>query len=240
VARYDVEVVGLDAVDDVPGRVHDSGLRELAVALGGADDPDRDAWDVLGDAFRALGTQELGERLMEAVLWQPPIPAYCETLLHKMATDAPPWIDHDVPEDRFNLWYAHHLAHRVFPDTYPAPLVRHVTLDLVTVDPAARPLGKRSPPRDRTTFAGRVLLGRQGDNPLVQGEAADTQGGRHEFSFDAIWAVEAAERVRLKPEELAAMGLPTDAPAQRNRVEVWMPAQWLGDLSIGARWTADA
>ena len=134
-----VAVAALDPDDQVPGRFSEAGLRELSAALGHPPAPDEDPWDAIATAFRALSTQDLGERLLEAVLLKPPIPAGCEALLEAMRDPSnPPWVHHDVPEDRFQLWYCHLLVHRAFPDRWPAPAIRRVTLHVWQLDQIGR------------------------------------------------------------------------------------------------------
>jgi hypothetical protein len=224
-ARYEVTVEAIAEVDDVPGRVRESGLRELAVALGATDDEAKDAWAQLDETFRGLSPRDLGESLMEAVLWQPPIPAYCETLMHKCAATPPPWVDHDVPEDRVNLWYAHHVLHRVFPETYPAPTLTRITLSLSTTDPAARPPVLRTPPKDRVAAAAVALLARPTPLPL-----AAEAGTREAWAFDVLWAVEGSEKRKVSVEGVEASVV---------RLTVTVAPQWRGDLAEGERWSYD-
>ncbi len=223
-ARYEVTVEAIAEVDDVPGRVRDAGLRELAVALGASDDADADAWSQLAEAFRAQTPRDLGESLMEAVLWQPPIPAYCETLMHKCAASPPPWVDHDIPEDRVNLWYAHHVLHRVFPETYPAPMLTRVTLALSTTDATARPPVLRTPPKDRVAAAAAALLARPTPMPLA------AEASREGWAFDVLWAVEGSEKRRVSTDGVEAAVV---------RLTVTFAPQWRGDLAVGEQWSFD-
>ncbi|HMV67099.1 MAG TPA: hypothetical protein PKA64_09625, partial [Myxococcota bacterium] len=166
--KYSVRAV--DVADDVtvPGRIHEGGVREVALAMGAEDDEDADGWELLRRAFEPLSVQDLGERLLDAVLLQPPIPAYCETLLRRMQDpESSPWVDHEVTEDRFHLWYCHHLVHRAFPDRWPAPPIRRVRLEIMPLDAEGRPPGRRSTARDRTAFVARLLRARHQTRILV-------------------------------------------------------------------------
>jgi hypothetical protein len=242
-----VRAVVVEEADIVPGRFSEAGLVELAAALGGPSDPDADPWEALSAAFRSMSTQALGERLLEAVLLKPPIPAGCEALLHAMRDPAhPPWVDHEVPEDRFQLWYCHLLVHRVFPDVYPKPALRRVELAVWQLDAAARAPGRRSPPRDRTAFFARLLQDRPGVNPVVGRHGADADAPA-EWSYDVVWATVFGEQARVDVSDVpltdsrAAAGVPpVEGQVLRHKVEGWLAPQWLGDLAVGQQWLSSA
>lgn len=237
-----VQAVAVVEDDIVPGRFSEAGLVELAAALGGPSEADRDPWEALGAAFRGLTTQALGERLLEAVLLKPPIPAGCEALLHSMRDPAhPPWIDHEVPEDRFQLWYCHLLVHRVFPDVYPKPALRRVELAVWQLDAAVRAPGRRSPPRDRTAFFARLLQDRPGANPVVGQHGAGDEAPA-EWSYDVVWATVFGEAARVDAADVPeAAGVPrVEGQVLRHKVEGWLAPQWLGDLAVGQLWPSTA
>lgn len=236
-ASYSVRAAQVGTDITIPGRIHEAGVREVALALGAEEDEDVDAWELLRRAIAPLGVQELGERLLDAVLLQPPIPAYCETLLRRMQDPAsPPWVDYEVEGDRFQLWYCHHLVHRVLPDQWPAPALTKVRLEVTALDPSARPPGRRSTSRDRTAFAARLLVARGGENPLARGH----DGQDVEWAFDAVWGAEVGNWDKL--DEAAIAALPSPPPEGfapfRVTLEVWMPPQWAGDLAEGDAWAA--
>lgn len=238
-APYAARIVEVASDDTVPGRLSDAALRELAAALGGDGAPERDPWEALAEAFRALSTQQLGERLLEAMLLQPPIPAGCEALLARMTNpDDAPWRDHDVLQDRLPLWTCHSLVHRVFPDVYPAPRVGRVTLQLVELVPGLRTPGRRSPPRDRTTFFARALRDRPGaDNPISATwpfDAADDAS----WSYDVVWATSFGERAAMSADDVgsAFQARPAGPSALCTTATAWLPTQWLGDAADGQAW----
>ena len=237
-----VQAMALAEDDIVPGRFSEAGLMELATALGAPADPDADPWETLSAAFRGLSTQALGERLLEAVLLKPPIPAGCEALLNAMRDPAhPPWVDHEVPEDRFQLWYCHLLVHRVFPDVYPKPALRRVELAVWQLDPSVRAPGRRSPPRDRTAFFARLLRDRPGANPVVGRHGAEDDAPA-EWSYDVVWATVFGEPARVDVADVPDVAGATHAegPVLRHKVEGWLAPQWLGDLEVGQRWASTA
>ncbi len=235
-----VRVLSVEPAETVPGRFGEAGLRELIEVLGGKDDPDADVWELLRQTFDRHGVQDLGEQLLDAALIDPPIPAYCETLLRRMMDpNDPPWVDHEVAVDRFNLWYCHYLVHRAYPDRWPAPSVLRVSLEVTVVDPALRPPGRRSPPGDRTAFLARVLRARPGVNP-IQASHGGASEDASEWAFDVVWASEVSSWTKLTEEEVAAAGI--TAPAGfvpfRFTAEAWTPPQWRGDITPAHEWTA--
>lgn len=246
--RYHVRVTAIDTDHTVPGRFTDAGIRELVGALGGQDDAE-DVDAALRDTFLALEETELGERLLDAVLLQPPIPAGCAALVEAMEDPAtPPWRDHDVPSDRFWLWYAHRLLHRALPERFPAPSVTRVALEVTPLEPGARPPGPRTPVRDRVTFLAHLLSGRaegeraDGSDPFTRhADDADTD---EEWAFDVVWAAEVQGRVTPTPDALTALGVSAEDAAVgrwlRITLAAWMPEQAAEALTPGTTWEAVA
>jgi hypothetical protein len=215
-ARWDVEVQAVTPVLDVPGRVTEHGLVELVEVLGEHVADGEDVWAALTRACAALPETELAERLLEVLLLQPPIPAYCEALVAAMHdAEHAPWRTHEVPSDRVALWTAHRILHGALPDRFPAPTLRRVDLRVHSPDPGARAPGHRASPRDRTAFAARLLASRPGAHPM-SGHGQDI-----EWAFDALWAIEIE-----------------DASASRT-VSAWLQADLIGDLAAGAAWSAE-
>lgn len=201
---------------DVPGRVTEHGIVELVESFGETVADGESPWEALTRVFSALPETELAERLLEATLLQPPIPAYCEALVAAMHDpEHPPWRTHEVPSDRVALWSAHRLLHGAMPDRFPPPTVVRVDLRVHSDDSHARAPGHRAAPRDRTAFAARLLGARPGDNPMV-GHGQDI-----EWAFDALWAIEIE-----------------DAPEAR-RVSAWMQPDLAGDLAPGTTWSVE-
>ena len=215
-ARWDVEVQAVTPTLDVPGRVTEHGLVELVEALDDTVADGEDVWAALTRACSALPETELAERLLELLLLQPPIPAYCEALVAAMHDPAhAPWRTHEVPSDRVALWTAHRILHGALPDRFPPPTIIRVDLRVHSADPSARAPGHRASPRDRTAFAARLLAARPGPHPL-SGHGQDI-----EWAFDALWAIEIE-----------------DSSASRC-VSAWIQPDLVGDLAPGAAWSAD-
>lgn len=237
---FHVHVVALDDDHDIPGRFADSGLIELAEALGHTPAEDEDAWAALATAFKALPATDLAERLLDLVLLKPPIPAGCEALVVAMKdADTPPWLTHEVREDRVWLWYCHRLLHAVFPDTYPEPTICRTRLQVTMLTTDGRPPGKRAVAHDRTAFVAHLLQHRSGDNPLAHTGASDDS-----WAYDAIWAVEIGERTKTAEATLLERGAPADVASSGKAFEltldVWMPQDSLGDLAADQAWAAEA
>lgn len=246
--RYHVRVTAIDTDHTVPGRFTDAGIRELVGALGGPAEAD-DIDGALREAFLALDETELGERLLDAVLLQPPIPAGCAALVEAMQDPAtPPWRHHDVPSDRFWLWYAHRLLHRALPEQFPAPSVTRVTLDVTPLEAGARPPGPRTPVRDRVTFLAHLLSGRDGGDRPADADPftrhADDADTDEEWAFDVVWAAEVQGRSTPDPAELAALGVPSEDAAIGRWVRItlagWMPDAAATALRPGTTWVAEA
>lgn len=232
-ASLQVDVTGVDTVHDIPGRFGEGGLRELVTALDGTVGDDEEVYDALVRTFSALPLQALAERLLDAVLLKPPIPAGCEALVHAMATSAgAPWRTHEVVEDRVWLWYCHSLLHRAFPDRFEAPAVTRVTWAVTQLDPDARVPGRRTAPHDRTTFVARTLAARPG----AEGLSDDLD----RWAFDRVWWVEVTDRVRADADDLAARGASAEAAASGRcfltTVQAWMPEGEAVGLSVGQTW----
>lgn len=214
--RWDVEVQAVTPGLDVPGRVTEHGLLELVEALGEHVADGEDVWVALTRACSALPETELAERLLELLLLQPPIPAYCEALVAAMHDpERAPWRTHEVPSDRVALWSAHRILHGALPDRFPPPTIVRVDLAVHSDAPSARAPGHRAAPRDRTAFAARLLSARPGHNPM-SGHGADI-----EWAFDALWAIEIE-----------------DSSVSRV-VSAWIQPDLVGDLTPGARWSAE-
>lgn len=214
-----VHVVESVVAHDVPPRISEAGVREIVEALGGPDG-DLPVEDALRATFAALPFQQLAERLLELLLIQPPIPAYCESLVRQME-DAhhPPWLDHDVREDRFSLWFAHRLLATGLPDRFHAPAVRRLTLEVTPSDPAVRVPGPRTGAHEKTSFVARVL------RPFAPaGVGADDDS----WAFDLVWAVEVGER------RASADG------ASTTRLVVYATPGWLDAVEPGRAWDASA
>lgn len=212
-----VHVVDSAVAHDVPPRIAEAGIREIVEALGGPGD-DVPVDEALRTTFAALPFQQLAERLLELLLIQPPIPAYCESLVRQMQdAKRPPWLDHDVREDRFSLWYAHRLLATGLPDQFDAPEVRRITLDVTPDDPAVRVPGPRTGAHDKTAFAARVL------RPAAPAGLADDA---ETWAYDLVWAVEVGER-RANP-----AGAPT------TRLVVYATPGWLDGITAGRTWDA--
>lgn len=225
-------VLSVQADSTIPDRIAESGLWELSTALGGREG--EDVWASLSEAMSAMSLDDLGEKLLDLVLLQPPIPAGCSALLTAMQDpDAPPWVDHEVPSDRFWLWYVHHVVHRALPEQFPAPAITRVTFR-TTMMSDVRPPGKRSAPRDRTRFAARVLSGRPGSHPLAAGRAPTET----DWEFDVVWHATVEDRRRATAEDFDVA--PAD-PASRfvTTMSAWLAPQWLGDLAADQHWTVD-
>lgn len=219
---YAVSVRERCSTSEIPGRFPEAGIGEIAEALGGTagDDP----WGGLRDAMAALSTQALGERLLDVVLVEPPIPAYCESLVRAMQSDATaPWREHEVMKDRVWLWYAHSILHRSLPDQWPPPSVERVSLEATMTVEGARPPGKRSSLRERASFVGRLLAARDGDNPLKGAFEDET------WFFDVVWHAAVTGRTKVD-----------GGPRFTVSLDAWVPAQWLGDLAAGDAWVANA
>src|SRR5690606_1679559 len=136
--RWHVRVRGIATVHDIPGRFGEAGIRELVTAPGGEPAEDEDVWSAAARTFRATPPQQLAERLLDLVLLKPPIPAGCEALVRAMEdAAAPPWLTHEVREDRVWLWYCHRLLHQALPERFPPPAVQRVDLETTALDPAA-------------------------------------------------------------------------------------------------------
>lgn len=236
-AFYAVRAMEIAADDTVPGRFTEAGLRELVEALGGEDDPDREVWELLRERFAAHTVEELGQQLLDTVLVQPPIPAYCESLLFAMRDGKAPWADHEVTSDRINLWYAAWVAHHTRPEEFPAPPISRVTLQVASGDATARPPGRRGAARDRTSFVARLLQARPGDNPIAAEHGAPDDGPA-EWAFDLLWGAEFSDRGRADADLAEALQVPEGSLC--FTVQAWMPPQWVGDLTAGQTWSARA
>lgn len=227
VGAYEVRVLEAHRVEDIPPRFAEAGIRELITAMGGEAEEDAPVDEALRAALSLHPFQQMAEQLLDLVLLQPPIPAYCESLVRAMQDPAhAPWRDHDVREDRFSLWYAHRLLHRAFPEQYPSPEARHVALQVVTASADARPPGPRTAPHERTAFAAALLPAPPHD------VASGTEPGA--WAYDALWAVEAAPRQALDEAACLAAGVPF--PASATRIDLWAPPGVLDTLETGARW----
>jgi hypothetical protein len=232
-STFFVRTVAVDIEQALPDRVADKGLWELVDAFGGPRDGD-DVWEALRACFEPLSLADLGEKLLDLILLQPPIPAGCAALMEQMKDpDNPPWDTHEVASDRFWLWYAHHVVHRAQPDRLPAPPIARVTTAVTMTEPASRPPGPRTSPRDRTRFMAALLAARVGDNPLAAAATED------DWAFDAIWHVRVDGRHRATDEELAAAGVTGDR-LFTVAFSTWCAPRWVGDLAAGLAWRGDA
>lgn len=224
---YEVSVLEVGPADAIPGRFSDHALVEIVETLGGEVAEGQDVWEAITATFSALPRTELAERLLDAVLLQPPIPAGCEALVRRMEDpDDAPWRDHEVREDRVWLWFCHRLLHGAFPETYPAPPLLRVDLEVATTEPGIRPPGPRTPNHDRTAFVARLLAGRPGEHPLTG--RADDDGA--DWAYDVVWAAEVTGRRR--PE-----GAPEGVVVAMS---AWIEDTWVPDLAAGAAWNASA
>jgi hypothetical protein len=225
---FHVTVVDRVTTDEIPGRFGDASLRELLAGLGGEVADDEPAVDAVARTFAGLGDSELAERLLESLLTEPPIPAYCDALVRAMQDPAtPPWRTHELRGDRVWLWVAHRLLALARPERFPAPTVERLRLEVVPRDAAARPPGRRTPAHDRIAFVASLLQGRPG---ALTVEAVSGPDG----AFDVLWSVEVGERRPLSPEEAAARGAPVGAVA--TVVDAWIPGDALGALAAGDAW----
>jgi hypothetical protein len=237
--RYHVEARAISTDDTVPGRFAESGLWELVGGLGGPS-AGEDVWGALREVFSSMSESQLGERLLDMILLKPPIPAGCDALLQAMKDPhRAPWLTHEVLEDRFWLWYAHSIVHRVFPDRFPAPTVCRVDLAVTTLHPDARPPGARTTARDRTRFVAQLLAGRPGENPL---SGAFEHGHHEEWAFDVVWGCEVVGRSKPEGAVLVARGASEQDAASGRLFELsvraWMSPQWVGGLREGEAWQA--
>lgn len=226
-----VVVARVEPTHDIPPRFPEGGIVELVEAMGGEVGEGEDIDAALRRTLSALPFAEMAETLLELVLLQPPIPAYCESLVRAMQDpERPPWRDHDVAEDRFSLWYAHRLLHRALPEQWPAPVATHLVLDVVALTADATLPGPRTAPHDRTAFLARLLHARPDGGPWSK-LGDDEQA----WAYDVLWAVEVAPRRSASDELAARAGAPAGAPSAR--IEAWMPPGWTDELSAGAVWT---
>lgn len=220
---WKVRIVARSTEDAIPDRITPSSAWELCEAFGGpgasAADDDADPYAVLHGLWAELPLQSLAERLMELMLIEPPIPAYCETLVRSMKDpDSFPWRDHEVGADRFSLWFAHFLLHRALPDDFPEPTVECLSLEARGPSDASAP-GRRSAMGDRAAFAAHLIA--QGSHPL----ADPSQRTGPTWAWDAVWAARVTHRA-VEADELVV------------RVDAWVPDVVAGALRPGDAWVA--
>ncbi len=235
-ASFDVRLESITPSDTVPGRFHESGLAELVAALGGSHEEGADIYKELRAVFETLDLHKLGERLLDEVLVEPPIPAGCDALLQRMRDPKdPPWADHEVRSDRFWLWYAHRVAHGALPETFPRPPIHRVTLDVCMLVAGVRPPGARATPHDRTVFAATALSARPGSHRLAS-PFGDLPVD--DWAFDVVWAAEVSGRRKPDAEELEARGADPALAGKLFSVQVaaWLAPQWTGDIPFGSTW----
>ncbi len=231
-ATYSVLLRSVTTVDDIPSRFPEAGIRELIEALGGGTDDEIEVDAALRAAIEAVPFQDMAEQLLDLLLLQPPIPAYCESLVRRMDdVGNEPWRDHDVAGDRFSLWYAHRLLHRAMPERWTSPSCTRVELLVVALEPGAALPGPRSAPHDRTAFAGSLLAAAGG--PLAS-RGDDVSA----WAYDVLWAVEVGSRSPVSPDAAAALQAPSGAPSVG--VTVWLPPDLVAPSLQGTSWTLTA
>ena len=238
-ARFHVQLLDLQPDDTVPGRFNESGLWEIVEELGGSHSEGADVWLALRGVFQSMSESKLGERFLDLALLQPPIPAGCDALLQAMKDPARfPWRDHEVREDRFWLWDAHRIIHKVMPESFPAPPIHRVSLEVTLLDRRAKPPGKRTTARERTLFFGKALASAPGSHPIQPPEGVDAES---DWLFDIVWGTEFISRNKLAKDGLVGRGATEEAAASGKlfavRLDGWLAPQWTEGMNAGRGWT---
>lgn len=233
-------ITSKEVVNDIDDRFTESEDRDVLEALNGAQPDDVDATQALVTLIRDSDALPFAERMLGVVLVDPPIPAYCGTLVMRMKDPQTfPWRDHEVAADRLSLFYAHRLWHRALPDEWPPPEVVKLGIEVLNAEPHVRHLGKRTSIRQGCSFVARLLAGR---DSVVSSQFADISAGQTWF-YDVVWGAAVVDRTTLSSDEASAVlgeSVNPGATWIRTRLLAWVPEQWVGDLNPGDAWQAVA
>jgi len=227
-SSFHVQVVAADVVHDIEHGFSDNQDREILEGLLGPQPDDDHPTETLLALIRDSDPLPFAERMLGAVLMEPPIPAYCGTLVMRMQhPETFPWRDHEIAGDRLSLWYAHWLWNRALPDEWPPPEVTRLRLVVTNTSPRARHVGRRMTLRQGSSFVARLLAGKPG-SVLADGLGSDTSPGCTWF-YDVVWSAAFRGREKLTAEQVAALVPDTHIVAGGRYVQTtlsaWVPTQ---------------